>query len=65
MKLDQIKTFAKLKEKGMTQEEVSRKAGISRATMSFAFNGKSCREDTVKAIAKAMECRVEEITAAG
>lgn len=65
MKLDQIKTFAKLKEKGMTQEEVSRKAGISRATMSFAFNGKSCKESTIRSIAEAMGCNLDEITAAG
>ncbi|MBR1470660.1 MAG: helix-turn-helix transcriptional regulator [Lachnospiraceae bacterium] len=38
MKWDQIKTFAKLKEKGLTQEKVSRKAQISRGTMSAAFN---------------------------
>ncbi len=65
MKLDQIKTFAKLKEKGLTQETVSRKAQISRATMSAAFNGKSCKESTIRAIADAMECRLDEITAAG
>lgn len=65
MRLDQVKTFAKLKEKGLTQETVSRKAQISRATMSAAFNGKSCKESTIKAIADAMECRLDEITAAG
>lgn len=65
MKLDQIKTFAKLKEKGLTQEKVSRKAHISRGTMSAAFNGKNCKESTIRAIAEAMECQVEEIAAAG
>ena len=61
MRLDQVKTFAKLKEKGMTQELVSKKANISRATMSAAFNGKSCKESTIRKIAGAMDCEPEEI----
>lgn len=65
MRLDQVKTFAKLKEKGLTQEAVSKKAQISRGTMSAAFNGKSCKESTIRAIADAMECSLDEITAAG
>ena len=65
LRLDQVKTFAKLKEKGLKQEAVSRKARISRVTMSAAFNGKSCKESTIRAIAEAMGCNLDEITAAG
>ena len=64
-KLDQVKTFAVLKRKGLTQEAVSKKAGVSRRTMSAAFNGKSCKESTIRAIAEALECNLDEITAAG
>lgn len=60
--MDQVKTFAMLKRKGLTQEAVSRRAGVARCTMSAAFNGKSCKESTLQKIAKAIGCELKEIT---
>lgn len=50
-------------ERGMTQEELSSRARVSRAIISRLENGKDVvtTTETLKKIASALGCRVEEI----
>jgi transcriptional regulator with XRE-family HTH domain len=52
---------ALLKERGMTQQELARRAGISRSTVLHIVKGGHCGTDTLERIAKALEVDVAEL----
>ena len=52
---------ALLKERGMTQQELARRAGISRSTVLHIVKGGHCGTDTLERIARALEVDVAEL----
>jgi transcriptional regulator with XRE-family HTH domain len=52
---------ALLHERGMTQVELARLAGISRGTVLHAVRGRHCGTDTLEKIARALEVDVAEL----
>jgi transcriptional regulator with XRE-family HTH domain len=50
-----------LHERGMTQVELARLAGISRSTVLHAIRGNHCGTDTLEKIARALEVDVAEL----
>jgi transcriptional regulator with XRE-family HTH domain len=50
-----------LHERGMTQVELARLAGISRSTVLHAIRGSHCGTDTLEKIARALEVDVAEL----
>ena len=52
---------ALLHERGMTQAELARLAGISRSTVLHAIRGSHCGTDTLEKIARALEVDVAEL----
>lgn len=56
-----IKIRTLLYQKGMTQTEMANKSGLTRQTVSFVCNGKSCSADTAQKIAECLGVQMEEI----
>ena len=52
---------ALLQERGLTQMEVSRLAGLNRGTVQHAIRGGHCGTDTLEKIARALEVDVAEL----
>lgn len=53
----------KRKERNMTQDQLSKKSGVSRSTIASLESGKATvtSTTTIKKIANALECRVSDI----
>lgn len=47
--------------RGMSQNELAKRAGTSRATINFICNGKSCSPDTARKIAEALDVELSDI----
>lgn len=62
MKLDKARFMYEISRRDLTLGEVAELAGLSKATVSYAKNGKSCTEDTVRRIAEALNVEPERIT---
>ena len=63
MRIDRVKFAAELARSDMTTVELSKKAGLSRGTISVVKGGKSCNENTAQRIARALGVDVEELLA--
>ena len=63
MRIDRVKFAAELARADMTTVELSKKAGLSRGTISVVKGGKSCTENTAQRIARALGVDVEELLA--
>lgn len=61
MRINRIKFVAELTRQDMTQSKLSELSGVSRATINFIKNGKSCSEKTGQKIAKALNVPVENL----
>lgn len=61
IRLDRIKFNMEMLKQNMTQGELAEKTGISRATICYIANGKSCSNETAEKIAKALDVDVTEI----
>ncbi|MDO4338056.1 MAG: helix-turn-helix transcriptional regulator [Eubacteriales bacterium] len=61
MRIDRIKLVTELTKRDMTQSRLSELSGVSRATINFIKNGKSCSASTVDKIAKALNVPVEQL----
>lgn len=54
MRIDRIKFGIELMRQDVTQKELARKAGVSRATVNNIRNGKSCSDEVGYKIAQAL-----------
>lgn len=61
MRLDRIKLVTELTKRDMTQKELAELAGISRVSVNYIKNGKSCSEEVGKKIAAALSVPVENL----
>lgn len=61
MRLDRAKFMYQVSRRDLTLTEVAKRAGVARATVSYAKNGKSCTEDTVNKLAAALKVEPEAI----
>lgn len=61
MRIDRIKLVAELTKQDMTQKDLAKKSGVSRATINYIKCGKSCREDIGLKIAKALNVKVQDL----
>lgn len=61
MKVSKRKLEIAMSEKYLNFIKLSKISGISRTTLSYINNGKSCRPDVAGKIAKALEVSVEDL----
>lgn len=61
MRIDRIKFTMELAKRDMTQVRLAELSGVSRATINFIKNGKSCTDKTICKIAKALNVPVENL----
>lgn len=61
MRISRIKLLILLATKDLTTLDLAKTSGLSRQTISCIKQGKRCREETAKKIAKALDVDVTEI----
>lgn len=61
MRIDRIKLITELAKQEMNQKQLAEKAGISRATVNYIRNGKSCSDEIGQKIAKALNVPLKSI----
>ena len=61
MRIDRVKLVAELTRQDLTQKQLAEMAGISRTTINYIKNGKSCSEEVGNSIAKALGVPVSNI----
>lgn len=61
MRIDRIKLVSELTKRDMTQKDLSEKVGISRATISYIKNGKSCSDEIGQKIAEVLQVPIEKL----
>lgn len=61
MRIDRIKLITELEKQDMNQKQLAEKAGISRATVNYIRNGKSCSDEIGQKIAKALNVPLKSI----
>ena len=61
MRIDRVKLIAEMARQEIKSQELAEKAGISRMTVSSMRCGKSCTENSVKHVARALGVSVESL----
>lgn len=61
MRLDRIKLVSELARQDMTQTQLAERSGVSRVTINYIKNGKSCTEEVGKKLAEALGVPVEKL----
>lgn len=61
MRIDRVKLIAEMARQEIKSVELAEKAGISRMTVSAMRCGKSCTENSVKHVARALGVPVESL----
>lgn len=61
MRIDRIRFVLELTKRDMKQVELAQTAGVSRVTINNICRGKSCSEEVVNKIAKALNIDITEI----
>lgn len=61
VRIDRIKLITELARKEMTQKDLAQKSGVSRVTISYIKQGKSCSEDVANKIAEALDLNLNSI----
>lgn len=61
MRLDRIKLVSELARQDMTQTQLAERSGVSRVTINYIKNGKSCTEEVGKKLAAALGVPVETL----
>ena len=61
MRIDRVKLIAEMARQEIKVYELAKKAGISRLTITAMRCGKSCTENSVKHVAKALGIPVESL----
>ena len=61
MRIDRVKLIAEMARQEIRVQELAEKAGVSRVTITGMRGGKSCTENSVKHVAKALGIPVESL----
>jgi len=61
MKLNKLKLALAMDNKGYNFKLLSENCGVSRTTLSYLNNGKTCKPEVLFKIAKALDVKVEEL----
>lgn len=61
MRIDRIKLVAALTRRDMTQAKLAERTGVSRATINYIKNGKSCTDEVGRKIAVGLGIPIEEL----
>lgn len=61
MRIDRVKLIAEMARQEIRVQELADKAGVSRVTITGMRGGKSCTENSVKHVAKALGIPVESL----
>lgn len=61
MRIDRVKLVSELTRRDMTQKRLSELSGVSRATLNYVKNGKSCSDEVGRKIAEALKIDIEAI----
>lgn len=61
MRINRIKLVTELTKRDITQKQLAATSGVSRTTINFIKNGKSCSDATAGKIAKALGVPVEKL----
>lgn len=61
MRIDRLKFVTELTKQDLTLIELSKRSGVNRVTLSNIKCGKSCREDIVQKVAKALNVDLEKL----
>ena len=61
MRIDRVKLIAEMARQEIRVQELAEKAGVSRVTITGMRGGKSCTENSVKHVAKALGVPVESL----
>lgn len=54
MRINSIKLVTEMMKRGVNQKELAEMSGVSRVTVGYVKNGKSCSKETLGRIAKAL-----------
>ena len=61
MRIDRFKLTTELMRQELTQKQLAEISGVSRATINYIKEGKSCSDEIGKKIAKALKVKVTDI----
>lgn len=61
MRIDRVKLIAEMARQDIKTYELAEKAGVSRVTVTGMRRGKSCTENSVKHVARALGVSVESL----
>lgn len=61
MRIDRFKLITELAKRDMTQIELAKRAGISRATIGYIKAGKTCSEEVGNKIANALQIPINKL----
>lgn len=61
MRIDRVKLIAEMARQEIRVQELAEKAGVSRVTITGMRGGKSCTENSVKHVAKALGVSIESL----
>ena len=61
MRIDRIKLIAEMARQNVTAVELAKFAGVSRSTVISLRGGKSCRENSIRHVARALGVPVEAL----
>lgn len=61
MRIDRVKLIAEMARQDMTEKALTKKANVSRSTVTALRSGKSCNENSVRHVADALGVDVEEL----
>ena len=61
MRIDRIKLIAEMARQSVTSVDLAKKASVSRSTVTSLRGGKSCRENSIKHVARALGVQVEDL----
>ena len=61
MRIDRFRLVLELERRGMTQKKLAEITGVSRTTINYIKNGKSCSYEVCEKIANALEMPLDEL----
>lgn len=61
MRIDRIKLVTQLTKQDITQKELAKRSGVSRATINYVKSGKSCSDEVAQKIANGLGIPLKKI----